>query len=163
MPIDKKNPAPGSIPIRTSYINVYVFKRFADGPKFLILKRKSRYMYGLWQQVAGKVEEGENGAAAALREIDEETGNYPKYLYSADIVEIFYDIAHSCIHIVPVFVAEFPVRSRVVLSPEHSECKWVTSDEAKKYLPFAQQKESIDTIDREFIDKEPPWQLRIEF
>ena len=163
MPKDKSRPPPGAIPIRTSYINAYIFKRLADGPRFLILKRKSSYMFGLWQQVAGKVEEGESGASAALREIEEETGKCPKYLWSADIVEMFYDIAHDCIHIVPVFVAEFSVRSRVVLSSEHSEFKWVGVDEAKEYLPFSQQKQSLDTIVREFIDKKPPRQLRIEF
>jgi dATP pyrophosphohydrolase len=163
MPKDKKPPPPGSIAIRTSYVSAYIFKRSANGPKFLILKRKSSYMFGLWQQVAGKVEESETGSAAAFREIVEETGNHPKYLYSADIVEMFYDIGHNCIHLVPIFVAEFDGKSKVVISSEHSEFKWVTPSTAKKYLGFSQQRNSIDIIVRDFIEKEPPWQLRIDF
>ncbi len=163
MPEDKSKPSPGSIPIRTSYVCAYLFRRNTEGAQFLVLKRKSSYMHGLWQQVAGKVEEGENGAAAAWREIIEETGCNPKSFYSADIVEIFYDNQHNCIHIVPVFTAEISYDSRVVLSSEHSEYKWVSATEAKRYFSFSQQSGSIDIIEREFIEKEPASNLRIEF
>jgi dihydroneopterin triphosphate diphosphatase len=163
MPRDKSKPPPGSIPIRTSVVCAYIFRRGAEGAEFLVLKRKSKYMFGFWQQVAGKVEKGENATSAILREIDEETGNYPKALYSADILESFYDINHATIHIVPVFVAEFAPNARIVLSNEHSEYKWVSLIEAKSMLVFSQQKLSLEIIDREFIQKEPPWFLRIEF
>lgn len=129
----------------------------------MILKRKSKYMFGVWQQVAGKVEQGESAVQAILREIEEETGNWPKKLYSVDIVETFYDAAHDCIHLVPVFVAELDPKRWVVLSDEHSEYKWVTSEEAKKHLSFTQQKISIDIIEREFVLKKPPMELRLEF
>jgi dihydroneopterin triphosphate diphosphatase len=163
MPKDKSKTSPGSIPIRTSYVCAYVFKRTSRGPRFLILKRKSSYMFGLWQQVAGKVEKGETGAATALREIVEETGCHPHALYSADIVETFYDIGHACIHIVPVFVAEFPSRAKVVISSEHSEYKWVSAAGAKRHLCFSQQRLSIDIIYHEFIEKEPRANLKIEY
>ncbi len=129
----------------------------------MILKRRSNYMFGLWQQVSGKVEQGETGSLAILREIEEETGNWPKKLYSADIIESFYDMLHNCIHLVPVFAAEIEARNRVVLSAEHTEFKWVTAAEAKRYLVFSQQKMSIDVIEREFILKKPPRELEIEF
>jgi dATP pyrophosphohydrolase len=163
MPKNKSKPSPGSIPIRTSYVCAYIYKRTSHGPRFLILKRKSSYMFGLWQQVAGKVEKDETGAATALREIVEETCICPKALYSADIVETFYDIGHDCIHIVPVFVAEFSPTAKVVISSEHSELKWVSAADAKKHLCFSQQKQSIDIIYHEFIDKKPRQNLRIEF
>ena len=106
MPRVKRKGPPGSIPIRTSIVCAYIFKRNDEGHKFLLLKRKSKYMFGVWQQVAGKIEKGESAVQAVLREIEEETGNWPKELYSADIAETFYDPAHDCIHLVPVFVAE---------------------------------------------------------
>ena len=163
MPREKKNPPPDTIPIRSSVVCAYIFKRTESGHRFLLLKRKSRYMYGLWQQVAGKVEKGETATLAILREIEEETGNWPKTLYSADIVESFYDPAHNCIHMVPVFVAELDASKWVVVSKEHSEFKWVTSAEAKDLVVFTQQRLSIDLVEREFILKKPPDELLIEF
>ncbi|HBC47935.1 MAG TPA: NUDIX hydrolase [candidate division Zixibacteria bacterium] len=163
MPKDKNNPPPGSIPVRTSAVCAYIFRRGADGPQFLVLKRQSQYMFGLWQQVGGKVESGEKGTTAILREIKEETGVIPQSLYSVDIVESFYDINHGNIHIIPVFVAEFAPTAEVVLSNEHSEYKWVSLAEAKELLVFTQQRASLDIIDREFIRKEPPPQLKVEF
>jgi dihydroneopterin triphosphate diphosphatase len=163
MPRDKKKPAPGSVPLRSSLVSAYVYKKEGDVPKFLVLKRKSRYMFGLWQQVAGKIEEGETAVQAVLREIKEETGLYPRALYSVDIIESFYDMGHNCIHLIPVFAAEFLPKARVVLSPEHSEYKWLSLAEAKKCLIFSQQKTSIDEVALNFIKKEPLPQLRIEF
>ncbi len=128
-----------------------------------MLKRKSRYMYGLWQQVAGKIETGETVTQAVLREIEEEIGNWPRNLYSVDIVETFYDTTHNCIHMVPVFVAEMEPKDWVVLSDEHSEFKWLTAAEAKDLVSFTQQKLSIDLIEREFVLKKPPKELQIEF
>jgi dATP pyrophosphohydrolase len=163
MPDNKSKPEPDMIPIRTSVVCAYIFQRQKNGPRFLLLKRKSEYMYGLWAQVAGKIEAGETATQAILREIEEETGNRPMSLYSADIVESFYETTHNCIHMVPVFVAEMSPKDRVVLSDEHSEFKWVTGAEAREMVSFTQQKLSIDLIEREFVLKKPPDELRIEF
>jgi dATP pyrophosphohydrolase len=163
MPGKSRKPAPDTIPIRTSIVCAYIFQRQKEGPRFLLLKRKSSYMYGLWQQVAGKIESGETATQAILREIEEEIGNWPKNLYSADIVESFYDTTHNCIHMVPVFVAEIGAKDWVVLSEEHSDYKWLTVSEARELLSFTQQKISIDLIEREFVLKKPPKELRIEF
>jgi dihydroneopterin triphosphate diphosphatase len=149
------------IPIRASVICVYVFRNQAERAEFLLLKRKSRYLFGLWGQVAGKIENGETVIQSALREIKEETGQIPKALYSCDIVEIFYDIEYNCVQMVPVFAAMFEPEQEVILSNEHSEFKWVSSPKAKELLIFPQQKSSIDLIDREFIQKEPPKELII--
>jgi dATP pyrophosphohydrolase len=163
MPGKKSKQPPGSIPVRTSIVCAYIFQRRSEGPRFLLLKRKSSYMFGLWQQVAGKVEKGESAVQAILREIKEETGNRPQYLYSADIVETFYDIQHNCLHVVPVFVAELDSKDQVVLSGEHSEFKWVTIDEAKELFSFTQQRLSVDLIGQEFVLKRPARELLIEF
>jgi dATP pyrophosphohydrolase len=112
-------------------------------------------MFGLWQQVAGRIEKGETAPQAVLREIKEETGLIPTALYSADIVEIFYEDNHKCIHIIPVFAAVADPKANVVLSDEHSDCKWVSASHAKKYVTFVQQKSSIDIVNKEFALKKP--------
>jgi len=148
------------IPLSTSYVCAYVVRRDTDGYKFLLLKRKSRYMFGLWGQVAGKVEDGETAVEAIKREIKEETGHPPNALYSADIIESFYDIEHNSIQLIPVFVAILE-RTDIILSSEHSEYRWVKSDEARALLTFPIQKSSVDIICSEFLAKEPPQALRI--
>jgi dihydroneopterin triphosphate diphosphatase len=153
----------GQIPIRTTIVCAYIYKKTPDGPRFLILKRASRYMYGLWQQVAGGIEDGETAIQAIIREIKEETAQTPKALYSADMTESFYNYHRNCIMIIPVFAAEFAPEKEVVLSKEHSDFKWVTVDEAKEHFAFHLQKSSIDIINREFALKEPPDELKLKF
>ncbi len=159
---NKSGPPPENIPIRTCVVSAYIFRKKADQIQFLIIKRKSPYMFGLWQQVAGKIEKGETAPQAALREIKEETGLIPKALYSADIVEIFYEDNHKCIHIIPVFAAITDSKAKVVLSEEHSHFKWVSAKQAIRDMAFVQQKSSIDIINREFALKKPPEELKIK-
>jgi dihydroneopterin triphosphate diphosphatase len=158
---NKSSLPPQQIPIRTCVVSAYIFRRKAGRVQFLIIKRNTRYMFGLWQQVAGKIEKGETATEAALREIREETGLIPKALYSADIVETFYEDNHKCIHIIPVFAAIADPEANVVLSEEHSAYKWVSASQAKKYVTFVQQKTSIDIINKEFALKKPPEELRV--
>lgn len=159
--ISKSSPSPVNIPIRTCVISAYIFRKKAGKIQFLILKRKSPYMFGLWQQVAGRIEKGETAPQAALREIKEETDLVPKALYSADMVEIFYEDNHRCIHIIPVFAAIADSKAEVTLSDEHSDYKWVSASQAKKHMTFLQQRTSIEIINREFAVKKPPEELRV--
>jgi len=157
----KTSPPPQQIPIRTCVVSAYIFRKNKGKVQFLIIKRKSAYMFGLWQQVAGKIEKGETAPRAALREIKEETGILPKALYSADIVEAFYEDNHKCIHIIPVFAAIADPKAQVILSEEHSEYKWVSAAQAIKHMTFVQQKSSIEIINREFALKKPPKELLV--
>jgi dihydroneopterin triphosphate diphosphatase len=157
----KKTPR-GSIPFRTGVVAVYIFRRIGNDSEYLLLKRQSRYMFGLWQQVAGTIEEGETALQAVIRELKEETGLSPRVLYSAEIVETFYDYEYNVINMVPIFVAEFAADSEVILSSEHSEYKWVSASEAKEHFTFPQQRMSLELIEREFVKKTPPPILKIE-
>jgi dihydroneopterin triphosphate diphosphatase len=153
----------GNIPIRAAVVAAYIFRRGPTGAEYLIMKRKSRYMFGLWQQVAGSLEEGENAVEAVIRELKEETGQTPIALYSADIIESFYDAKYNVIMMVPIFVAEFDPKLEIVLSEEHSEYKWVSAAEAREHFTFPQQKASLELIEREFVLKTPPAILAIEY
>jgi len=157
-----KNKKIGHIPVRSSFVCAYIFSRRPEGVRHLILKRKSRYMFGLWQQVAGAVEVGETAIEAVLREIKEETGNSPIALYSADLTESFFNADYNCIELIPVFVAEFDPKATIALSPEHSEFKWVTVAEAQEHFAFHLQKESVELLEREFVQKIPPEELKIK-
>jgi dihydroneopterin triphosphate diphosphatase len=153
----------GNIPIRAAVVAAYIFRRVPNGAEYLLLKRSSRYMFGLWQHVAGSIEEGETALQAIIRELKEETGLTPLALYSADIIESFYDTKYNVIMMVPIFVAEFDPKLEIVLSEEHSEYKWVSAAEAREHFTFPQQKSSLELVEREFVNKTPPSILKIEF
>ena len=151
------------IPIKSFVVSAYICKKDASGGKFLLIKRTSEYLHDSWQQVSGKVEPGELGWEAALREIKEETGIVPDRFYSADFIERFYEPNQNTINLVPVFVGFVDEDIVVQLSDEHSDYIWVTSDEAYGYLHFSQQRESITHIQHVFLDNEPSEFLRISW
>ncbi len=127
-------------------VDAYVFRKTADGLKFLMLRRAKTKLYEhLWQGVAGKIEKGETAWQAAIRELNEETGLKPKHMFVADHVSRFYEAFGDRINLVPVFGIEVD-SDNVILSEEHSEYKWVTLEEAQKHLVWNGQKKGIQVV-----------------
>ena len=140
--------------VKIRVIDAYVFRKTADGLRYLILKRAKTKIYEhLWQGVAGKIEKGEQAWEAAIRELKEETNLYPKMLFVADHVSKFYEKHGDRINFVPVFGIE--VESNVVsLSSEHSDYKWLDYDSACSYLVWNGQKKGIATVNEMIISKD---------
>ena len=149
------------IPIRSFAVSAYLVRVEDDRGEYLVLKRLSRYLKGSWQQVSGRIETGETGWQAALREIREETGIVPARFYSANETEVFYETRQNCINVIPVFVGFVEADATVVLSAEHHEFRWVTAEEAKEILPFGVQVATIQRIEATFVRRTPPEFLRI--
>ncbi|TMD32284.1 MAG: NUDIX domain-containing protein [Chloroflexi bacterium] len=77
----------GVSPTRPDLVECWVYRAGARGLEILLIHRApGRILPGLWQCVTGSVEPSERVAAAALREVLEETG------YGPDAVEAFYDL-----------------------------------------------------------------------
>jgi len=150
------------VPIKSFSIAAYIC-RIEDGrARFLVIKRQTSYLPDSWQTVSGKIEEGEKAWEAALREIREETGLVPDRFYSANDVELFYEVNQNCINLVPVFVGFVQSDQPVRLSTEHSEHKWVSSEEAGKLLRFDHQKVTMRMIEAKFVKQPPSEFLRIK-
>ena len=111
--------------------------------------------------VSGKIEKGETAWQAALREIKEETGLIPDRLYSANEVELFYEVSQNCTNVAPVFIGFIDSHQAVELSSEHSEYKWVTCEEAVQLLTFVHQKKTIEIIEATFVRQKPLEFLKI--
>lgn len=150
------------IPIQSFSICAYICYGQGAEARFLILRRASRYLNKTWQMVSGKLEKGETGWEAALREIQEETGLKPDRLYSANLVETFYSAQDNCVNIVPVFVAILDHPQEVRLSHEHDDYRWIGAEEAQSYLVFDQQVEMIGLIQKRFMEREPNPFLKID-
>ena len=143
------------IPIRSFAISAYLVRVDDGRGRYLVLKRLSKYLKGTWQQISGRIEPGETGWRAALREIREETGLVPSRFYSANETEVFYEPRQNCINVIPVFVGFVEADARIVLSAEHDEFRWVTAEEAKEVLPFGGQAATIQRIEAAFVGGTP--------
>jgi dATP pyrophosphohydrolase len=150
------------VPIKCFTIAAYICRVENGRSRFLILKRKTSYLPDTWQMVSGKIEKGEKAWEAALREIREETGLVPDRLYSANEVELFYEVSQNCINIVPVFIGFIDSDQVVRLSSEHSEYKWISPDESGNFLSFPRQIETMQMIDTRFVKQKPFEFLRIK-
>ncbi len=153
----------GEIPVRSFLVYCYISRVVKGTGEFLLLKRTSRTLTGVWQPVTGRIDSEETAWQTALRELEEETGLAPNRFYSTNRVESFYEISQNCISLAPVFLAFVDPDSPVKLSPEHSEYQWCTAEQAQPYLLFSQQRDTIRYIEMEFVKKEPIDYLKIDF
>jgi dATP pyrophosphohydrolase len=139
--------------IISDLVEVHVFGIENNELQFLLLKRSAHKIYpGLWQMVSGHVEKGETAVQTALRELHEETGLKPSRLWVAPNINSFYSPDDDSISIIPVFAAQ--VKDFIVrISDEHSEFKWVNSEEAKIFLAWEGQRRSVDIIKEYFTNQ----------
>ena len=138
------------IPIRAFLVSLIALRETDAGHQVLLLKR-TRFLVGEWCQVSGSIEEGETAWQAALRELQEETGQRPRAFYSADICEQFYEPQRDAITMAPVFVAYIDPAAQVMLNEEHSAHRWVSIDQAVDMVTFGGQRRVLRWVEEEFI------------
>ncbi|BCX15954.1 MAG: hydrolase [Candidatus Parcubacteria bacterium] len=114
---------------------IVIFKRFEDGPRFLLLYRGNN----IWSFPRGKMEEGEKSFPAALREVKEETG-----LNRSDLKLLGYFKAYEnfsfirngerVFKTVILYLAESN-KDYIKISQEHKGYGWFSYREALKLFP----------------------------
>jgi dihydroneopterin triphosphate diphosphatase len=130
--------------VRTMIVDVYVLRMGAGATEVLVLRRApSERCAGTWETVHGHVDEGEAPAAAALRELREETGLRPERLYNVSRVETFYLHAHDVVALIPVFCAIVPAGAQFVLSGEHDRGEWLAPDEAARRFAWPRERRAL--------------------
>jgi lipoyl(octanoyl) transferase len=126
-------------------VSVAVFRKSDQGPQVLLLHRTPQ-RGGFWQIVTGRLEPGENPAAAACREVQEETGQ------SLAITDLSYQHAFVWGRSLPpvftqetAFAAEWPLAGpEVRLDPkEHDDHQWLPMAEAMEKMPFVGLRQTI--------------------
>jgi len=120
----------------------------ADGR--ILLLRRSAERGGFWQQVTGRVEPGESSADAARRELLEETGaDMPVeplgYCHAFALDPSLNRVRPGAVVLVEetAFAARLPPSFEPIISDEHAEHAWATSDEAVARLPFAGLRKAV--------------------
>ena len=152
----------GDIPVKAFLVYCYVVRIKQGCAEFLLLQRENKYLYDTWQPVTGKVINNETGVVTALRELKEETGLHCETLYSANLVERFYEASTDVICLAPVFIAFIDHNAKVTLSEEHKAYQWVEVQSAVDLLTFPQQVDTIQYIQKHFIDTTPLQFLKID-
>ena len=100
-----------------------------EGNRFMICQRPPHKARGLlWEFVGGKVEEGETGEAALIRECREELD------VTVSVGDVFMDVVHEypdlCVHLT-LFNARITEGEPKML--EHNDIRWITPDEIESY------------------------------
>lgn len=145
--------------IVSNLVEVHIFRKVDAGMEFLLLKRSLGESYEhLWQMVSGAIEENEKAYKTALREAKEETGLNPERFWTLPNVNSYYSPDSDTLNLIPVFAIQVDSASKVRISDEHSEYKWLFKDECKKHLAWEGQRRSVDILcdyylnNREFLD-----------
>ena len=103
---------------------------------------------GSWEGVHGKVDEGESPVAAALRELQEETGLTPERIYNLSRVEMFYRHRTDEVSLVPVFAAMVSAEADVKLSEEHDAAMWLPLEAARRRASWPRMARALEDAGR---------------
>lgn len=140
--------------IISNLVETHIFRETEHGIEFLLLKRAEDQIYpAVWQMVSGKIKENEKAFETSLRELKEETNLTPLNMWAAPKVNSFYSSQDDSICLIPVFAVQVKKGSKVIISDEHSEYKWVTSSEAKRLLAWDGQRKAVELIEEYFLNE----------
>ena len=121
-------------------IDLYPYRLNDVLPQFFIAERSSDKRYaGQWRMVGGKVQAGEKAWQAALRELNEELDAEPARFWSPPTLNQFYEPSSDNIYHIPVFAAEIDDSAQIQLDDEHTRYKWITIDQAERYIYWPEQ------------------------
>tara|TARA_B100000029_G_scaffold273687_1_gene268461 strand:- start:114 stop:590 length:477 start_codon:yes stop_codon:yes gene_type:complete len=123
-------------------------------PNYLLLKRSKNKVYpNIWQCVTGKINLNETPIEAALREVNEETKLSPISLWSIDYVNQYYDPNNNSMNLIPVF-GMLVDQTKITLSEEHQEYKWLNFNDAKNKLLWTNQKKGLEYFQEIILNPE---------
>ena len=139
--------------IRSTHIEVYLFRRVGRAVQFLVLRRarSRKRLSGVWQPVTGHRHLRERPLAAAAREVREETGLTPKRWWALETATLYVDAQTGELVVLPLFAAEVERAARVRLSQEHEAASWVSAREAARRVLWETQRRGLEAVRREVL------------
>ncbi len=130
---------------KNKQIEVFFYKKEKTGEiRFLLLKRTVE-TGGFWQPMTGGVEKEETLEQAIKREAEEETG--VTNILNIINTECNYEFeVNEKNYIEYIYGAEVPIESKIILSDEHTEFKWVDEKGAFELLKWPGNKEGLKRL-----------------
>jgi dATP pyrophosphohydrolase len=124
--------------------------------EFLQLHRvPSDYMGDTWQIIRGGVNADETYVAAALREMQEESGLTPEELYRLDSIESFYLQADDTLWNSVAFCAIVDRSQEVRLNEEHDGVRWILRDLIEQHTLWSSELRLLADLKRTILDGGP--------
>jgi len=143
-------------PFRPDLVDCWLFRHSAGEVELLLIRRApGRILPGLWQCVSGSIEPGERIAAAALREVEEETGFGPadiEAFFDLDHVNQFHEPSVDAVVTSAVFAASVRTDGETRLSHEHDGARWVALEAARAEGVRTGHRASIERIRDDVLD-----------
>jgi 8-oxo-dGTP pyrophosphatase MutT (NUDIX family) len=130
--------------IRPEEVMIVVYR---PGPEFLVALR-SPERHGYWNLVAGGVEEGEEPAAAALRELSEESGLELPTRFEAIPLDLGYVRPEGMRVRMHAFLAAAPAGFEPTLNDEHVDHRWCSAAQADSLLAYPEPREAVSYVAR---------------
>jgi dATP pyrophosphohydrolase len=115
---------------------------YRPGPEFLVVLRAPERQ-GYWNLVAGGVEEGEEPAEAARRELDEESRLNRPVRFESLPLELAYIRPGGPKVVLHAFLAEAPLGWEPVLNEEHVEYRWCSAADANALLAYPEPQVAV--------------------
>ena len=141
--------------VKTHKIVVFVARPRSGGAsgrhEFLQLRRRQQPLAGTWQTVRGSIESGETAAAAALRELREETASRPAEFYRLGSVETFYDLDSDAVWHSAAFFALLAAGATITLNDEHDAVRWVDETELDRHFMWPSERPLLEEIRRDLL------------
>jgi dihydroneopterin triphosphate diphosphatase len=143
--------------VRPDAVGVVVLRGAGNDARILVLRRGRGVFAGSWTIVMGGIEPNERATETARREVFEEAGLTVETLYTAGVLDAFYDPVADRVVTVPFFVARVGA-GEVRLDEAHDAFRWVSFAEAETLLTFAAQRKLLVDVHFAFVAREPePW------
>ena len=145
-------------PFRPDLVDCWIYRDAPNGTEILLIRRApGRILPGLWQCVSGSIEPGERVAAAALREVAEETGFAGDALlgfYDLDLVNQFHEPSVDAVMSSAVFAVRVDPDADVRLSHEHDAARWLSLTDAHREVVWPGYRTAIERIRDDLADPE---------
>lgn len=113
-----------------------------DGPRFMICQRPAHKARGLlWEFVGGKVEPGETGPQALIRECQEELG------IELTVGDPFMDVLHVYPDItIHLTLFQASIARGTPQKLEHNDIRWITVSEIPNYAFCPADKDILEKL-----------------
>ncbi len=122
------------------YAGIAALIRSPATSQYLLLRRsdQSDYGQGIWECVTGRVDQGEGFEDALHREVREELGVAVKVEYILGTTHFYRGDPTPDNELVGViYLCSLDEPGSIAISPEHSEFRWLTTEEALDQLSAA--------------------------